>query len=136
MLTRGRLRLLMEDESGFGLVEALIAVTILVIGLVAVSGISLASADQALVANWRSRQAAAAQFALEEIQTDGWWVATSGTDTVTVGGHAFPVNVTITNVTSRVREVTIIVAAAGVVDTAMYRSRMYKPLPLPDPPPP
>ena len=40
----------LSDEKGFGLVEALIALTILVIGLVAVSGLTMASSDQAIPA--------------------------------------------------------------------------------------
>ena len=135
MRVHERLKARVTDESGFGLVEALIALTILVIGLVAVSGLSLASADQALIANWKSQQATAAQIVLEEIQMDGWLSAASGADTATVAGHDFPVTINVSSVSSRVKDVTIVVAAVGAVDTAIYRSRMYKPLPLPDPPP-
>lgn len=125
----------LEDDSGFGLVEVLIALTILVIGLVAVSGLSLASADQALIANWRMQQSTAAQMVMEEIQTEGWWSAASRADTATVAGHDFPVKVDVSSVSSRVKQITIVVAAAGVVDTALFRTRIYKPLPLPNPPP-
>jgi len=130
-----RLRARLRDEGGFGLVEVLIALTILVIGLVAVSGLSLASADQALIANWRTHQSTAAQIVMEGIQQDGWWSAVSGSDTATVAGHDFPVTINVSSVSSRVKQITIVVAAAGGVDTAMYRTRLYKPLPLPDPPP-
>lgn len=130
-----RLKARVLDESGFGLVEVLIALTILVIGLVAVSGLSLASADQALIANWRTHQTSAAQMVLEDIQEDGWWSAVSGSDTATVAGHDFPVKINVSSITPRVKQITIVVAAAGVVDTAMYGTRIYKPLPLPDPPP-
>ena len=135
MRVHERLKARVTDESGFGLVEALIALTILVIGLVAVSGLSLASADQALIANWRTHQSTAAQIVMEGIQQDGWWSAVSGSDTATVAGHDFPVTINVSSVSSRVKDVTIVVAAVGAVDTAIYRSRMYKPLPLPDPPP-
>lgn len=135
MSIAGRLESQLANERGFGLVEALIALTILVIGLVAVSGLSLAAADQALWAKWRSDQAAAAQLVLEEIQTDGWWSAVSGTDTATVSGHDFAMTITVSRISQRVKEITVVVAAAGVVDTAVYQTRVYKPLPLPDPPP-
>ena len=125
----------LRDESGFGLVETLIALTILVIGLMAVSGLSLASADQARIANWRMQQTAAAQIVLEEIQIDGWWSAVNGADTATVAGHDFPVTINVTGVSTRVKQITIVVAGIGTVDTAMYNTRLYKPLPLPDPPP-
>ena len=60
MTVVSQVRARLDDDSGFGLVETLIALTILVIGLVAVSGLSLTSADQARIANWRSQQAAVA----------------------------------------------------------------------------
>jgi Tfp pilus assembly protein PilV len=130
-----RFKARLTDESGFGLVESLIALTILVIGLVAVSGLSVASADQALIANWRIKQSSAARIVMEEIQTEGWWSALSKTDTATVAGHDFPVKVDVSSISSRVKQITIVVAAAGVVDTAVFRTRIYKPLPLPNPPP-
>ncbi len=130
-----RFRARLSDESGFGLVEALIALTILVIGLVAVSGLSVASADQAQIANWRMQQSSAARMIMEEVQTEGWWSATSRTDTATVAGYDFPVKVDVSSISSRVKQITIVVAAAGVVDTAVFRTRIYKPLPLPNPPP-
>ncbi|MBT8479000.1 MAG: prepilin-type N-terminal cleavage/methylation domain-containing protein [Gemmatimonadetes bacterium] len=135
MTIPARMKDRLSDESGFGLVETLIAITILVIGLVAVSGLSLASADQALIANWRSQQASAAQIVLEGIERDGWWGAASGVDTVSVAGHEIPVKVAVSSVTKRVRQVTIVVAGVGEADTVIYRTRLYKPLPLPDPPP-
>ena len=79
----------LDDESGFGLVETLIALTILVIGLIAVSGLSLASASQARIANWRSQQASVAQMVLEEVQSDGWGSAVSAVDTVNMAVEPF-----------------------------------------------
>jgi Tfp pilus assembly protein PilV len=123
----------LTDESGFGLVETMIALTILVIGLIAVSGLSLASADQARIANWRSEQASAAQMVLEGIQEGGWGSAASGVDTVVVSGHDYPVKIAVTDFSSRVKQVTVVVSGIGDVDTLIYRSRLYKPRPLPAP---
>ena len=135
MKVLARIKASLDDESGFGLVETLIALTILVIGLIAVSGLSLASASQARTANWRSQQAAAAQMVLEDVQRQGWWSATSRADTVTVAGHEFPVNIGVTDVTKRVKQVTLVVAGIGDADTVIYRTRLYKSIPLPDPVP-
>jgi len=135
MKVLARIKASLDDESGFGLVETLIALTILVIGLIAVSGLSLASASQARTANWRSQQAAAAQMVLEDVQRQGWWSATSRADTVTVAGHEFPVNIGVTDVTKRVKQVTVVVAGIGDADTVIYRTRLYKSIPLPDPVP-
>lgn len=135
MNTKQRLEALLDDESGFGLVETLIALTILVIGLVAVSGLSLASADQARIANWRSQQAAAAQMVMEDVQSEGWASAASHMDTATVAGHDFPVKVEVSQVSSRVKQVTIAVAGVGDVGSRTFTTRVYKPRPLPDPEP-
>ena len=135
MVVHSRMKACLRDESGFGLVETMIALTILVIGLVAVSGLSLASADQARIANWRSQQAAAAQIVLEDVQIEGWGAAISGMDTVSVAGHDYPVKIDVSRVSSRVKQVTIGVAAVGDVGTRTYTTRLYKPRPLPDPVP-
>jgi Tfp pilus assembly protein PilV len=130
-----RVQTLLDDEAGFGLVETLIALTILVIGLVAVSGLSLASADQARIANWRSQQVAAAQIVLEEVQNEGWDAAANHVDTATVSGRDYEVTVGVSRISTRVKEVTIAVAGVGDVDGRTFTTRMYKPRPLPDPPP-
>jgi len=135
MTVVSQVRARLDDDSGFGLVETLIALTILVIGLVAVSGLSLASADQARIANWRSQQAAVAQMVLEDVQSAGWGAAASGVDTVAVAGHEYPVKIDVSDFSSRVKQVTITVAGVGDVGTVVYRTRLYKPRPLPDPVP-
>ena len=135
MVVHSKVKACLRDESGFGLVETMIALTILVIGLVAVSGLSLASADQARIANWRSQQAAAAQIVLEDVQTEGWGAAASGMDTVSVSGHDYAVKIDVTAISSRVKQVTIGVAGVGDVGTRTYTTRLYKPRPLPDPVP-
>lgn len=130
-----RVKTSLRDESGFGLVETLIALTILVIGLIAVSGLSLASADQARIANWRSQQASAAQMMLENVQSEGFGAATSSVDTVTVSGRDYPVKIDVSSVSSRVKQVTIAVAGVGDIGAVVYRTRLYKSKPLPDPVP-
>jgi len=135
MVVHSRLKACLKDESGFGLVETMIALTILVIGLVAVSGLSLASADQARIANWRSQQAAAAQMVLEDVQTEGFGSAASGMDTVSVAGRDYPVKIGVSDVSSRVKQVMIVVAGVGDIDSVTYTTRLYKPRPLPDPVP-
>jgi prepilin-type N-terminal cleavage/methylation domain-containing protein len=133
MKVHSRVKVVLDGDDGFGLVETLIALTILVIGLVAVSGLSLASAGQARIANWRSQQAAAAQIVLEDVQSEGWGAAASGVDTVNVAGNDYPVKIAVSDFSARVKQVTIVVAGVGDVDTVVYRTRLYKPRPLPDP---
>ncbi len=123
------------NERGFGLVEALIALTILVIGLVAVSGLSLATAAQARIANWRTQQATAAQIVLEDVQKDGWDSAVSGADTVSLSGHDYTVTIGVTDISSRVKQVTVVVDGVGDMGSRTFTPRLYKPRPLPDPVP-
>lgn len=123
----------LRSQDGFGLVEALIALTILVIGLTAVTGLTLASATQARIADWRGDQALAGQFALETMQRDGFAAATTRADTINVDGHDYVVALTVTTVSPRVKEVRADVAGVGHLGTRSYTTRLYRPRPLPDP---
>ncbi len=122
-----------RGEEGFGLVEALIAVTILVIGLLAVTGLTLAAATQARVSDWRADMTAAAHVTLEEVNRAGYASAASRTDTITVGGRDVPVQVVVTDLTSRVRQVRVVVSATGALSPDTFTTRLYRPRPLPAP---
>lgn len=130
---RNRVRAELQSEEGFGLVETLIAFTILVIGLLAVSGLTLASAAQARIADRWSDIATAGQIVIETVQLRGYDSAVSGTDTVSVGGKRYPVTLTVTNVTSRVREIQAVVDGSGPESVRTFTARVYKPRTLPMP---
>ena len=121
-------------ESGFGLVEALIAVTILVIGLMAVAGLTLATAAQVRIATIQGGQTVAAQQVLEELQLAGFDAAASGTDTVSVDGRDYVVTVTVTTASARVKNVQASVAGVGSLGAQTMTTRLYKPRPLPSGP--
>jgi len=72
---------------------------------------------------------------LEDVQSEGFGAATSGYDTVTVAGHDYPVKIDVSNSSTRVKQVTIAVAGVGDVGAVVYRTRLYKSKPLPDPVP-
>jgi Tfp pilus assembly protein PilV len=78
-------------EEGFGLVETLIALTILVVGLLAVSGLTMASARQARIADWRGDMTAAGLLALEEVRMEDFTTLASRSDTFAIGGRDYPV---------------------------------------------
>lgn len=123
----------LRSEDGFGLVETLIAFTILVIGLLAVTGLTMASASQARVADRWSDTATAGQLVIEAVQFRGYDSATSGTDTVSVGGTDYPVTLTVTKVSSRVREVVAVVDGTGPASVRTFTARVYRPRSLPMP---
>lgn len=130
---RKRLGHAVAGEEGFGLVETLIALTILVIGLLAVTGLTMAAATQARIADWRSDMAAAGLLALEEARLEDFDLLADGTDTVDVGGRAYPVSIAVTDVSSRVKEVRVVVDGAGTLgpDTLVTRIQRPRPLPMP-----
>jgi Tfp pilus assembly protein PilV len=123
----------MKTDDGFGIVEALIALTILVIGVLAVSGLTLASAAQARIADWQADQATAGQLALEEVQRQGFAAAASGADTVTISGHDFVVTLTVTSLTPRVKQVQAQVAGVGDLSAQTFTTRLYRVRSLPAP---
>ena len=122
-----------EDERGFGLVETLIALTILVVGLLAVTGLTMAAATQARIADWRSDMTAAGLLALEEVRLLDFASVASGADTFDVGGRDYPVSITVTDVSSRVKEVRVIVEGAGTLGADTFTTRVERPRPLPLP---
>lgn len=127
-----RLRSRLADESGFGLVEAMIAMTILVIGLLAVSGLALATATQARVADLRSDQVVAGQAALEAARRLDFGSVASGVDTVASGGREFVVTTTVTNLSNRTKEVSVDIAPlAGSLPTRSFTTVLHNPRSLP-----
>lgn len=115
-----------SEERGFGLVEALIAVTILVIGLLAVSGLTLATAAQARIADLRSDQMITGQTVVENLRRDGFDSAVSGVDTVTTGGRVFYVTRTVTSTNTRTKVINVsIVPASGGLTTRNFSTALH-----------
>ena len=127
-----RLRGSMDDQRGFGLVEALVAVTVLVIGLLAVSGLTLTTAAQARIADLRTDQSVAAQMAFEQLRAEGFANAESGLDTVVTGGREFYVTTVVTDVNGRTKSMAATVAAAsGGLTERTYTTSIHAPRSLP-----
>lgn len=128
----GRLRRALRDERGFGLVETMIAITILVIGLLAVSGLSLATAAQARIADLRSDQMSAGQSTLEEIRQMDFADVDTRVDTVAAGGRTFYVTSTVVKLGKRAKQVTVSVAPAGAgLTTRSFETVLQDPRSLP-----
>ena len=130
-----RLRRSLRDERGFGLVEAMIAMTILVIGLLAVSGLSLATAAQARIADLRSDQMVAGQAAIERVRSLDFGSVASAVDTVASGGRQFVVTTTVTSLSKRTKEVAVDVAPlSGGLQTRSFSTVLHNPRSLPSAP--
>lgn len=130
-----RLRQALRGEEGFGLVEAMIAVTILVIGLLAVSGLTLATAAQARIADVRSDQMVAGQEVIETVRRTDFASVASGVDTVSAGGRELIVTTTVVELSSRTKEVTVDIApASGGLTTRSFTTVLHNPRSLPPAP--
>ena len=127
-----RLHIVLRDERGFGLVETMIAITILVIGLLAVSGLSLATAAQARIADLRSDQMSAGQSTLEDIRQMDFADVDTRVDTVAAGGRTFYVTSTVVVLGKRAKQVTVSVApAAAGLTTRSFETVIHDPRSLP-----
>jgi len=127
-----RLRNAIRDEEGFGLVETMIAVTILVIGLLAVSGLSLATAAQARIADLRSDQMVAGQSAIEAIRLTDFATVASGVDTVTSGGRTLIVSTTVVELGQRAKQVTVeVTPVSGPITSRSFSTVVHDPRSLP-----
>lgn len=126
------MRSMVRSERGFGLVEALMAIMILVVGLIAVSGLNLGTAWQARTADLRNDQMITGQSALETIRGAGFAAASSGVDTVTTGGRVFYVTRTVTDINDRTKLVNVsITAAAGGPTVRNFSTVLQAPRPVP-----
>ena len=124
-----------RDEQGFGLVETMIAITILVIGLLAVSGLSLATAAQARIADLHSDQMVAGQTAIEAIRRTDFGSVVSGVDTVASGGRTLIVTTTVVELGQRAKQVTVeLTPVSGPMTSRSFSTVLHNPRSLPPAP--
>ena len=127
-----RLRRALHDEQGFGLVETMIAITILVIGLLAVSGLTLATAAQARIADLRSDQMVAGQAAIETVRRTNFSAVASRVDTVASGGRNLVVTMTVVELGQRSKQVTVDVTPVnGSFTSRSFSTVLHNPRSLP-----
>lgn len=128
---RGRRLPHVGNESGFGLVEMLVATTVAMVGLLSVAGLQLAVATQARLAAWRTNQAVAAQEVFERLNEAGYASVVTGSDSVAVDGQVYRVNLVVTTPSNRVKRVQATVAAAGSLGPATFITRIHDRRPVP-----
>ncbi len=128
-----RVRKHSDGEAGFGLVEALIAAIILSFGLLAVAGLSMTTAGHERLARWQSDQAMAAQLALARAYRQDFDSLSSGSTNIDVGGHTYRINLTVADISARVKQVDAAVSGVGPLDSTTFSTRLYAPRQLPSP---
>lgn len=121
------------SESGFGLIEALIAAALLAVGLLAVAGLSVSVASQSRLSDYQTGQSLAAQQVLEEVHQGGFVDAASGKDTVKIGGFDYEVTRTVTTPSADVKEVHVLVGGRGILGSHEVWTRLYSARALPAP---
>ena len=121
------------NEQGFGLIEALVAVMILAFGILAVTGLTMATAAQGRLAEYRTQQALAGQLALAATQQQAFSEVADTTRSITVGEHTFVVELTVTDDPSsaRVKVVQAEVPGVGTVGSRFFSTKLYARKPLP-----
>jgi len=110
---------------------------ILGFGLLAVAGMSMSTARQGRLAEWRTDQVLAAQLELSKVQQDvrklGFSAIADTERSLAVGYRTFVVSTTVSLVSSRVKEVQIDVSPVGNVGSRTFTTRVYAPRQLPGP---
>jgi type IV pilus assembly protein PilV len=120
-----------KSEKGFGLVEVLIAVVILAFGLLALAGVSLSTAHQTRGAAYDTDHAMAAQELLDAMAQDYSGVSVGSSDTtVTVAGVSYTVSQTVTQASSRLKSVQLIVSGGAGAAPDTFVTRLHAPMSL------
>lgn len=132
----GSVRRTIADESGFGLVEAMVAIIILAVGLIGVAGVSFGTISLIRTSSALTDQTVAGHLALENVQRAGYAAAASGVDTVTINYADHIVAITVTNVTTTMKEVTAVVPGSGSPGLRTFVTRIGNDRPVPDEPAP
>lgn len=124
------------SEEGFGLVEAIVALVILSVGLLALAGLTLTVARQTSRASAETDQALAAQQVLEVMTDAGYGTYANGsTDTtVTVGDRTLTVTRNVSSAGSGVQEIEVVVPAVGQAAQASFTTRVHRKRTLPSSP--
>lgn len=129
-----RIHAKMANESGFGLVEAMVAIIILAVGLVSVAGMSFGTMSLIRDSSALTDQTMAGHLALENVQRAGFAAAVTGVDTITINYQDHIVALTVTTVTATMKEVTAVVPGSGSASLRTFVTRIGDARPTPDEP--
>lgn len=117
----------LASEDGFGLVEALVALIILAVGLLAIAGIALSVSAQARAGVNTTGQVLAGQQVLEAMVQAGYGSVPTGDTTVTVGNRTFTVGRSITATGTRWQEIEVRVEGIGDQPAETLMTRLHAP---------
>lgn len=121
-------------DAGFGLVEAIVAILVFGVGLLAVAGMTLSVAGQSRASTYSTEQTMTAQELLEYHLDKGYAGLTTGTSdtTVVMDSRSYDVQIVVTDQGPRARKVELTVS--GHEDTApiSVSSLVHQPRDIPE----
>ena len=116
-----------RGQRGFGLVEAIVAIMVFAVGMLAVAGLALSAGQLTAQSSFRTDQTFAADQVFGALRQADFSTVTDGTRTIQVGAHAYTVDVSVTTVSTDLKDVEAVVAGAGNVGPDTFRTTLYRP---------
>ena len=123
------------DQAGFGLVEAIVAIMLLALGLLAVAGITLGVAQQSRASTYTTEQTMVGQEVLEYQLDQGYAALTPGTTTDTTVGvdsRTYDVRIVVSDVGPRARRVDLTVSGHESTSDVNISSLVHQPRSVPE----
>lgn len=121
-------------EAGFGLVEAMVAIMLFSVGLLAVAGITLGVAQQSRASTYTTEQTMVGQEVLDAKLTEGYAGLTVGTtdSTVQMDSRSYGVQIVVTDAGARARRVAVTVAGKENTSEVALSSFVHEPRSVPE----
>lgn len=124
----------LTGEAGFGLVEALVAVVVFSIGMLAVAGIALHVGQLTTLTAVASDQMMAAERTFDALREEDFDVVGSGTGTLQVGDHTYTIERDVTQLSGDTKEVVAVVSGVGPIRPDTFRTVLHRPTGYPTSP--
>lgn len=116
----------LPGQRGFGLVEALVAILVFFVGMLAVSGLSLSVGQLTARSAFRTDQVLAADQVFSSLAEQDFGAVTGGTRTVPVGGHSYTVDVAVTTLSADVKLAEVAVSGVATVPPDTFRTALHR----------
>ena len=101
------------EGAGFSLIEVVVATAVASVGILGAAGVVAAIGSQARRAGWDADRAVAARTTAQALVSAGFAAATSGSDTVTVGGRRYAVARVVTTRAQGLRHIALTITTPG-----------------------
>lgn len=117
----------LTGEAGFGLVEALVAVVVFAVGMLAVAGVALQVGQLATLTTVASDQTMAAEQTFDALREGDFDVMGSGTGALQVGNQTYSIERDVTQLSSDTKEVVAVVSGVDPIRPDTFRTVLHRP---------